>query len=95
VGKQVYETQGHYTEIMNLQRGLKQDIAEYKRLCSNDNDRWPPIPRSYDEAASREVPAPIITPQPGISVPSMAGQDLGAPTAGLLGILALIGALAL
>jgi RHS repeat-associated protein len=86
---------GHYTEITNLQRGLKHDIAEYKRLCSNDNDRWPPIPRAYDEAASRDVPAPIITPQPGISVPSNNGQNLVAPTGGLLGILALIGALAL
>jgi RHS repeat-associated protein len=34
---------GHYQKINNLQQGLKNDIAEYKRLCSN-NGGWPPVP---------------------------------------------------
>jgi RHS repeat-associated protein len=86
---------GHYIEIQNLQRGLKNDITEYKRLCS-DNDGWPPVPRSLDEAANRDVPVPIITPEPDIS-PELPGnnQSLTAPSGGLLGILLLLGALAL
>jgi hypothetical protein len=86
---------GHYTKIQNLQRGLKNDISEYKRLCS-DNGGWPPVPRSLDEVANRDVPVPIITPEPDISpgVPDN-NQSLVAPSGGLLGILLLLGALAL
>lgn len=85
---------GHYTKIQNLQRGLKNDISEYKRLCS-DNGGWPPVPRSLDEAANRDVPVPIITPEPDISpgVPD-SNQSLVAPSGGLLGILLLLGAFA-
>lgn len=84
---------GHYTEIQNLQRGLKNDIAEYKRLCS-DNGGWPPVPRSIDDTANRDVPVPIITPEPDIELPDN-NQSLVAPSGGLLGILLVIGALAL
>ena len=31
---------GHHDQIVQLQQGLKNDIAEYKRLCSNDGN-WP------------------------------------------------------
>jgi RHS repeat-associated protein len=84
---------GHYTKIQNLQRGLKNDIADYKRLCS-DNGGWPPVPRSLDEAANRDVPVPIITPEPDIELPGN-NPSLVAPSGGLLEILEMIGALAL
>lgn len=85
---------GHYQEIQDLQRGLKNDIADYKRLCSNNNDRWPPVPRSIDEAANREVEEPVITPAPDISPASPGTQNLVVPTAGGLAILTVLGALA-
>jgi hypothetical protein len=44
---------GHYEKITNLQQGLKNDIAEYKRLCSN-NGGWPPVPRTIDDSANRK-----------------------------------------
>jgi RHS repeat-associated protein len=84
---------GHYTKIQNLQRGLKNDITEYKRLCS-DNGGWPPVPRSVDDAANLDVPAPIITPEPDIELPDN-NPSVVAPSGGLLEILELIGALAL
>jgi hypothetical protein len=61
---------GHYEKISNLQQGLKNDIAEYKRLCSN-NGGWPPVPRTIDDSANRNVPAPVFptpvdTPSPKI-----------------------------
>lgn len=86
---------GHYQEIRDLQRGLKNDITEYKRLCSNNNDRWPPVPRSIDDAANQDVEEPIITPSPGISPSSPGGaQNLVVPAAGALGALAILGLLA-
>jgi RHS repeat-associated protein len=86
---------GHYTEITQLQQGLKNDITECKRLCSN-NDNWPPVPRAIDEAANRDVPQPVFSPAPDISpdVPNN-NQNVTAPSGGLLGILLVIGALAL
>jgi hypothetical protein len=56
---------GHYIEITQLQQGLKNDISEYKRLCSNNN-KWPPVPRSIEEVANRDVEEPIVTPEPDI-----------------------------
>lgn len=59
---------GHYTEISELQQGLKNDIAEYKKICSNDGGGWPTVPRNIDEMAGRVVPEPIYPVQaPGIS----------------------------
>jgi RHS repeat-associated protein len=86
---------GHYIEITQLQQGLKNDIAEYKRLCSNNNN-WPPVPRSIDEAANRDVEVPIITPQPTITpmVPDNS-QSVVAPTLGILAILGIAAAFAL
>lgn len=86
---------GHYQEITDLQRGLKNDITEYKRLCSN-NRNWPSVPRAIDDAANRDVEQPIITTAPGISVPN-SSPNLIAPAAGLgiLGGLAVLGFLAL
>ena len=53
---------GHYDRIIQLQQGLKNDIAEYKRLCSNNGD-WPNVPRSIDETANQSVTEPIIPDQ--------------------------------
>ena len=60
---------GHYGKILRLQRGLKKDIAEYKWRCSN-NGKWPPVPRSIDETASRVVPEPVIDPESNIDRPN-------------------------
>jgi RHS repeat-associated protein len=53
---------GHYEEITNLQRGLKNDIDEYNRKCRNfddpDDSGCPRIPKDIDEAANRPVPKP-------------------------------------
>ncbi len=60
---------GHYTEIKNLQRGIKRDIAEYNRICK-DQDRddgggpWGAIPRSIDVAANRYVVPSNMLPPP-------------------------------
>jgi RHS repeat-associated protein len=83
---------GHYKQILELQGGLKKDIAEYKRLCSN-KDGWPPIPRTIDEQASSHVEAPIITPAPGISPELPEGANLVAPTAGMIVLLLALNAL--
>lgn len=53
---------GHYQEIRDLQRGLKNDIERYNRECKDrDNGgggTFYPIARSIDEAANRPVPVP-------------------------------------
>jgi len=51
---------GHFTEIGNLQGGLKNDLAAYTANCRKDNDDGnPPIHRDVDEACNRDVPEPI------------------------------------
>jgi RHS repeat-associated protein len=54
---------GHFKEMDDLKRGLKNDITEYMKNCSG-NDRcgggkWSPISRTIDELANRPVPPPI------------------------------------
>jgi RHS repeat-associated protein len=54
---------GHYQEIQNLQRGIKNDIARYNKLCRNDDDDGggaycPPVPRYVDQRANQYVPEP-------------------------------------
>jgi hypothetical protein len=86
---------GHFTEIGNLQRGLKNDIAEYKKLCSNRGD-WPGCPDFADELSNRKV-APAVIPgseddPAGVPAPPAGSpQDMTTPTAEFL---ILLGALA-
>jgi len=72
---------GHFTEISQLQRGLKNDISEYvkdcqgKDRCDDDGGKWESIPRSIDEAANRPVPPPVDSSGNPIK---MAGAAVGA-----------------
>jgi uncharacterized protein RhaS with RHS repeats len=52
---------GHYHEITDLQRGLKQDLQRYNQRCRCDKDDGgnPPIPRSADAPANTPVPPPV------------------------------------
>jgi RHS repeat-associated protein len=80
---------GHYDQIQQLQKRLKRDIDTYNRRCK-DNDRWPPVAPEIVEAANRDVEAPIITPEPDISIPT--GEPNSMTSAGgLLGFLARFG----
>ena len=84
---------GHFKEIGDLQRGLKKDIANYKKLCSDRGD-WPGCPDFSKEAANREVPPPFIpgADDPADVTPSVdSPQELTTPTAEFL---ILLGALA-
>ena len=90
-GGRITKPGGHYEEVLNLQRGIKNDIAEYKRLCSN-NDRWPPVPRALDEASNRPVAPPVFPPEPSGRPELPTGQDLVTPTAlGLAAIAPMLG----
>ena len=74
---------GHHDQIVQLQQGLKNDIAEYKRLCSNDGN-WPNVPRSIDETANRSVPEPLIVPGPESPVDQPNNQNSWVAIAGAL-----------
>jgi len=76
---------GQHNKILELQQGLKNDIAEYKRLCSNDN-HWP-LPRSIDDAANRSVPEPLIIPEPGLPDQPSSNQSTTIGVGGALLIL--------
>jgi RHS repeat-associated protein len=52
---------GHYEEITNLQRGLRIRIFKYKRLCNDDD---PPVPPCDESLIDKEIPEPIIVPDP-------------------------------
>jgi hypothetical protein len=85
---------GHFNEIGELQRGLKKDIANYKKLCSDRGD-WPGCPDFSKEAANREVPPPVVpgAEDPADVVPPVDGpQDLTTPTAEFLIFLGALGA---
>ncbi len=56
---------GHYKEMNDLKRGLKNDIREYIKDCMGNNrcdggGTWKLIPRKIDELANRPVPAPVL-----------------------------------
>ena len=75
---------GHYTEMTQFQRGLKNDITEYKEKCvgndrCNNKGPWEPIPRSTDEMANRPIDPPVFPPTPrvGASDGWTTGQILG------------------
>lgn len=70
---------GHFKEIQDLQRGIKNDITEYNKDCKDKDDgdggTWGPAPRSIDEMANRPVAPPVI------AAPS---APMSASTAGLI-----------
>ena len=75
---------GHYTEMTQFQRGLKNDITEYKEKCvgndrCNNKGPWEPIPRSTDEMANRPIDPHVFPPTPrvGASDGWTTGQILG------------------
>ena len=63
---------GHYTEILNLQRGLNRDLEIYNRRCKcgNDDDSMPSLTRNVDALANTPVPLPVI-PIPFDGLPPM------------------------
>jgi RHS repeat-associated protein len=81
---------GHYEEIQQLQGRLKRDINTYNRRCRGDNDRFPPISPEVVADTNREVEAPIITPDPDISIPTGDNQNSMTPAGEVLGILSLL-----
>jgi hypothetical protein len=70
---------GHYQEITDLQRGLKNDITDYIDQCIKNNKGGggggSPVPRWIDEMAGRPVPPPVYSR-------SMTGADAGEAAAG-------------
>jgi RHS repeat-associated protein len=70
---------GHYQEITDLQRGIKNDITDYIDKCIKNNkgggSGGAPVPRWIDEMASRPVPQPVYNR-------SITGADVGKATAG-------------
>lgn len=52
---------GHYEEITNLQRGIRNDLHRYERECKDE----PPDPMmpTCEELATRPVPAPVMQPK--------------------------------
>jgi hypothetical protein len=75
-GSGVTKIGGHYTEIRNLQRGLKRDLERYNQRCRCDGGPGsPPITRNVDELANQPAPSPIppmfFYPgiAPGVTVP--------------------------
>jgi RHS repeat-associated protein len=56
---------GHYIEIKQRQRGIKNDILRYIKGCINNNDDDnPSIPRYVDDMANRPVQPPVFPPAP-------------------------------
>jgi hypothetical protein len=52
--------------MTQLQRGLKNDITEYKQKCQgndrcDDKGKWAPIDRSIDEMTNRPIDKPDIS----------------------------------
>jgi uncharacterized protein RhaS with RHS repeats len=65
---------GHYQEIRNLQRGIKNDITRYNKECRNHDDDdngpgCPPIPRHVDDWANKLIPEPIFPTAPDAPPP--------------------------
>lgn len=66
-GGELSKPGGHYTEMTQYQRGLKNDITEYKRDCvgkdrCDGKGSWEPIGRSVDEMSNRPIVPPIFPP---------------------------------
>ena len=51
-----WKSYGHYKEMRDLQRGLKNDITEYKDRCGGGGGNGPPVPRWIDDMANRPIP---------------------------------------
>lgn len=61
-GGEVWQPGGHFVEITNLQRGIKNDLTQYVNECikNKGGPSGPPIPHWIDHAANRRVPLPVI-----------------------------------
>lgn len=81
-GGSVTKPGGHYTEMKQLQRRLKNLLKEYVRDCLNNDDNNKNCPRVYYSWSCRNFPKPVI---PESKPPSMweeidwgyAGQQTG------------------
>lgn len=62
-GGPVWKPGGHFTEITQLQSGIKNDITRYVKECiKGGGPPAPPLPRWIDEAANRPVRLPVLPP---------------------------------
>jgi RHS repeat-associated protein len=60
-GSGITKPGGHYTEIKDLQRGLKRDLENYNKHCRcKGGDGNPPITRNVDELANSPIDPPVI-----------------------------------
>ena len=53
---------GHYTEIKNLQNGLKNNLKNWKDVCKDDDNNppcSPPYPAWADQLSNKHIPEPI------------------------------------
>jgi hypothetical protein len=55
---------GHYEEIMNWQRGIRNDLGTYLSQCNDDGNG--PVPPCALDAAHQKVQPPVFAPQPGV-----------------------------
>ncbi|MBI3560334.1 MAG: RHS domain-containing protein [Gammaproteobacteria bacterium] len=100
-GGKITKPGGHYQEIQDLQRGIKNDITRYKEECSNNGGPGvpPSVPRYIDDAANRPVAPPVIPapatpsgqPSSGSTAPSSPATNESAPGWGAVGVTVLVG----
>ena len=57
---------GHYEKIQDLQRGLKNNLKQWKDTCSDGPDSCPPIayPTWADQLANQQIPTPVYNNVP-------------------------------
>jgi RHS repeat-associated protein len=64
---------GHYEELENLRKGLKNRIADWMNNCFDPNSpcalRRNPIPRWVDTISNYDVPKPVVQPPPIFFLP--------------------------
>lgn len=76
---------GHYTEIKNLQKGVKNKLSKWSDVCKDDNNPpcSPPYPSWADELSNKYIPEPVYPQSPPLSIWDMIviGAGLGAATA--------------
>lgn len=81
-GSRITKPGGHYTEIRDLQRGLKRDLKTYNQRCRCDNndDGNTAISRNVDELANKTVTPPaypfFVLPTPGVGVSPIVSPGL-------------------
>jgi RHS repeat-associated protein len=86
---------GHFDEIIQRKRGLRNDITRYLKECIKcDDDQGPkggPVPRWIDEIVSRPIPPPVY-PLPNLII-YVPGSDGFWESVGTGGLIASEGAL--